>query len=87
MKLIDKLKNVFFEEVPDDEDEEELPQTFAKKVEIPKKPIEIKREAKTPIIKPIVTLERKRKKMKKYLFQKYLKKKLNWKKHKNKHSQ
>ena len=58
MKLIDKLKNVFFEEVPDDEDEEELPQTFAKKVEIPKKPIEIKREAKTPIIKPIVTLER-----------------------------
>ena len=33
MKLIDKLKNVFFEEVPDDEDEEELPQTFAKKIE------------------------------------------------------
>ena len=28
MKLIDKLKNVFFEEVPEDEDEEELPQTF-----------------------------------------------------------
>jgi len=36
MKLIDKLKNVFFEEV-EDEDEEELPQTFAKKVEVPKK--------------------------------------------------
>ena len=58
MKLIDKLKNVFFEEVPDDEDEEELPQTFAKKVEIPKKTIEIRREEKTPVIKPIVTLER-----------------------------
>ena len=37
MKLIEKLKNVFFEEVPDDEDEEELPQTFAKKIEVPKK--------------------------------------------------
>ena len=37
MKLIEKLKNVFFEEVPEDEDEEELPQTFAKKIE-PKKP-------------------------------------------------
>lgn len=35
MKLIDKLKNVFFEEV--EEDEEELPQTFAKKVELPNK--------------------------------------------------
>ena len=35
MKLIDKLKNVFFEEV--EEEEEEKPQTFAKKVEIPKK--------------------------------------------------
>ena len=35
MKLLDKLKNVFFEEVEDDE--EEIPQTFAKKVEIPKK--------------------------------------------------
>ena len=53
MKLIDKLKNVFFEEVPEDEDEEELPQTFAKKIE-PKKPIEpvvheMKREER-PII-------------------------------------
>jgi hypothetical protein len=53
MKLIDKLKNVFFEEVPEDEDEEELPQTFAKKIE-PKKPVEpvvheMKREEK-PII-------------------------------------
>ena len=41
MKLIDKLKNVFFEEVPEDEDEDEIPQTFAKKVEIPKKTVEI----------------------------------------------
>lgn len=39
MKLIEKLKNVFFEEVTDDEDEEELPQTFAKKIE-PKKAAE-----------------------------------------------
>ncbi len=39
MKLMEKLKNVFFEEVPDDEDEEELPQTFAKKIE-PKKTVE-----------------------------------------------
>jgi len=39
MKLIDKLKNVFFEEVSE-EDEEELPQTFAKKVELPKKTVE-----------------------------------------------
>ena len=39
MKLIEKLKNVFFEEVPEDEDEEELPQTFAKKIE-PKKNVE-----------------------------------------------
>ena len=55
MKLFDKLKNVFFEEVPDDEDEEELPQTFAKKVELPKKqpePVKVREE-----IKPIVTLE------------------------------
>ena len=36
MGLIDKLKNVFFEEV-EDEEEEEIPQTFAKKVEIPKR--------------------------------------------------
>lgn len=41
MKLIDKLKNVFFEEVEEDSDEEELPQTFAKKVEIPKKKVEV----------------------------------------------
>ena len=40
MKFIEKLKNVFFEEVPDDEDEEELPQTFARKIEVPKKEIE-----------------------------------------------
>ena len=40
MKLLDKLKNVFFEEVEEDEDEEELPQTFARKVEVPKKKIE-----------------------------------------------
>ncbi len=47
MKLIEKLKNVFFEEVPEDEDEEELPQTFAKKIE-PKK-VEPPREE--PVIK------------------------------------
>ena len=40
MKLIEKLKNVFFEEVPEDEDEEELPQTFAKKIEPKKTPVE-----------------------------------------------
>ena len=53
MKLIDKLKNVFFEEVPDDEDEEELPQTFAKKIEVPKKhvePVRIKEEPKPAVI-------------------------------------
>jgi len=38
---MEKLKNVFFEEVPDDEDEEELPQTFAKKIEVPKKNISV----------------------------------------------
>ena len=43
MSIIDKLKNVFFEEVEDDE-EDEAPQTFAKKVEIPKK--------KASVIKP-----------------------------------
>ena len=41
MKFVEKLKNVFFEEVPEDEDEEELPQTFAKKIEVPKKPVEV----------------------------------------------
>ena len=50
MKLIEKLKNVFFEEVTDDEDEEELPQTFAKKIEIPKRKPEIIKEEK-PIVK------------------------------------
>ena len=44
MKLIDKLKNVFFEEVVEDEDEEELPQTFAKKIEISKKKPEVTKE-------------------------------------------
>jgi len=56
MKLIEKLKNVFFEEVPEDEDEEELPHTYAKKIE-PKVKVEepivqnhaIKREEK-PIV-------------------------------------
>ena len=43
MKLMEKLKNVFFEEVPEDEDEEELPQTFAKKIEVPKKPVEVQK--------------------------------------------
>ncbi len=48
MKLIEKLKNVFFEEVTDD-DEEELPQpqTFAKKIEVPKKKPEIVKEEKS----------------------------------------
>ena len=46
MKLIEKLKNVFFEEVTDDEDEEELPQTFAKKIEVPKRKPEIVKEEK-----------------------------------------
>ncbi len=41
MKLIDKLKNVFFEEVSEDDDEEELPQVFAKKIEVPKKAPEV----------------------------------------------
>ena len=45
MKLIDKLKNVFFEEV-EDEDEEELPQTFAKKIEVPKRSPEVFKEEK-----------------------------------------
>lgn len=47
MKLIDKLKNVFFEEVSEDEDEEELPQTFAKKIEVPKKTPEVTRSDRT----------------------------------------
>ena len=58
MKFIEKLKNVFFEEVPEDEDEEELPQTFAKKIEVPKKPApepkiqqEIKREERPVIVR------------------------------------
>ncbi len=39
MGLIDKLKNVFFEEVEEDDDEEveEVPKAYAKKVELPKK--------------------------------------------------
>ncbi len=37
MGLIDKLKNVFFEEVEEDEEEIEPPKTYAKKVEVPKK--------------------------------------------------
>ncbi len=44
MKLVEKLKNIFFEEVPEEEDEEELPQTFAKKIELPKKKPEPVRE-------------------------------------------
>lgn len=50
MKLIEKLKNVFFEEVEEDEDEEELPQTFAKKIEVPKK-------TEIPRVKPEITRE------------------------------
>ena len=61
MKLIEKLKNVFFEEVPEDEDEEELPQTFAKKIEVPKKVEppkvqEFKREEK-PVIHEEIEIE------------------------------
>ena len=52
MKLIDKLKNIFFEEV-EEEDEEELPQTFAKKVEVPKK------VNKEPVIRKEVELPKK----------------------------
>ena len=58
MKLMEKLKNVFFEEVPEDEDEEELPQAFAKKIEVPKKTVEVqkvdhelKREERQTIVK------------------------------------
>ena len=50
MSFIDKLKNVFFEEVEDD-DEEELPQTFAKKVEISKKKVNIIKPEKEEKIK------------------------------------
>lgn len=51
MSFIDKLKNVFFEEVEDDEEEEEVPQTFAKKVEIPKKKVNVVRQEKEEKIK------------------------------------
>jgi len=45
MGLIDKLKNVFFEEVEiDDEEEIEVPKTYAKKVEVPKRKKEIYEE-------------------------------------------
>lgn len=37
MKLLDKLKNAFFEEVEEDDDTIEIPKTYAKKVEVPKK--------------------------------------------------
>ena len=37
MKLLDKLKNAFFEEIEEDDDTIEVPKTFAKKVEVPKK--------------------------------------------------
>ena len=37
MKLLDKLKNAFFEEVEEDDDTIEVPKTFAKKVDVPKK--------------------------------------------------
>ena len=64
MKLIEKLKNVFFEEVVEDEDEEELPQTFAKKIEVPKKtdtvakvkPI-VKREERPAIVHEVSEIE------------------------------
>lgn len=57
MKLIEKLKNVFFEEVTDDEDEEELPQTFAKKIEVPKRKPEIVKEEKPSIQEEVETEE------------------------------
>ena len=38
MKLLDKLKNAFFEEVEEDDDDTiEIPKTYAKKVDVPKK--------------------------------------------------
>lgn len=49
MSLIDKLKNVFFEEVEDDE--EDVPQTFAKKVEIPKKKVSVVKPEKEEKVK------------------------------------
>lgn len=57
MKLIDKLKNVFFEEVDEDDDEEELPQTFAKKIEVPKKKPEVFRVEKQPVVEEDKKLE------------------------------
>ena len=39
MKLLDKLKNAFFEEVEEDDDTIEVPKTYAKKVEVPKKKV------------------------------------------------
>ncbi len=58
MKLVDKLKNMFFEEVTDEDDEEELPQTFAKKIEVPKKQPEVVKVKEKEEVKP-VTVERK----------------------------
>ena len=37
MKFLDKIKNAFFEEVEEDDDTIEIPKTYAKKVEVPKK--------------------------------------------------
>ncbi len=45
MGFIDKLKNVFFEEVEEDDEEIEVPKNYAKKVEIPKK-VNIKEEVR-----------------------------------------
>ncbi len=42
MKLLDKLKNVFFEEV--EEEEEDVPKSYAKKVEVPKKKMDFLKE-------------------------------------------
>lgn len=39
MKLLDKIKNAFFEEVEEDDDTIEIPKTYAKKVEVPKKKV------------------------------------------------
>ena len=45
MKLLDKLKNAFFEEVEEEVDETiEIPKTYAKKIDVPKKKINIMRK-------------------------------------------
>ena len=50
MKFVDKLKNIFFEEV-EEEVEEEIPKTFAKKVEVPKRKINFIKNEKEEKVK------------------------------------